>query len=139
MGTNGKNGYTPAYDDKLTVANKITFFARTERERTILMRPFVGETGMEKDIRIIEFAEKLDQMEGTEMAKLKTLARDPDFKEIVSMALGMEDGQDRQWLEENFNLMAWFDAFKAAVDYRMSGSVWRPDVQEALGKSTAAN
>lgn len=135
MGTNGKNGYTAAYDDKLPVANKITFFAHdSERERTILMQPFVGEEGMEKDIRIIEFAERLYKSEGGELALLKELAKDPEFKDMVSMALGMDSPEDRAWLDANFNLMSWFDALKAAIDYRMAGSVWRPDVQAALGK-----
>lgn len=132
--TNGHNGITPAYEDKLPVANKITFFARTDREYTVLMQPFVGEEGMDKDIAIIEFAERLDSLEGTEMGKLKILAKDPEFKKIVAMALGMDNEEDWAWLNQNFNLMSWFDAFKAAVDYRMAGSVWRKDVQEALGK-----
>lgn len=135
MSANGKNGVTPAYEDKVQVANKITFFARQERERTILLKPFVGSEGREKDVKIIEFAERLQNMPGeTEILKLKNMALDKEFYDLVAMALDMDDPAGREWLEKNMNLLGWFDAFKAAVDYRMAGSVWRADVQEALGK-----
>lgn len=135
----GKPEPVPGYDDAVPVANKITFFPHEEREKVVLMHGHVGKAGREKDLGLISYFEQYQSVlageGGDEMAALNKMGQDPGFFLMISEALDMTAPEDNKWLDKNLTLFQWFEAFQEAMSFRMQGCIWRPDVEEALGKS----
>ena len=130
---NGKNGITPAYEDKVMVKNKINKIKKTDMERTILMHPHVGKEGRKKDMRMVNFVQAYRSETGRGI-DLFRMMNDDEAYIIIAEAADMEE--DFEWLDESLTFSGWVALAERVLEYRQLGEEIF-DFEDALKKSEA--
>jgi hypothetical protein len=135
---------TPAYEDEIPVANKVTIAPHTNHERTILLKVPAGRENRKKTAQLLPFIVEIERLRPKEgEANLAAMAEmiesiwgensDKFEEEILPFALQMDLQKDQKYLDK-LTLMEVFEAFLSAAMFIVSGG--RTDeAVEALKKS----
>jgi hypothetical protein len=142
---------TPAYEDEIPVANKVTIAPHTDHERTILLKVPAGRENRKKTAQLLPFIVDIERLrpqkdedgEGESQVNLAAMAAmidslwgensDKFEDEILPFALQMDLQKDQKYLDK-LTLMEAFEAFLTASMFHISGG--RTDeAVEALKKS----